>query len=93
VIGRSCFGNILPHVDGEEKLLCQDGCSLAATILDGQEREMEAFLHHHDGTARAEAPERAQQMEEIAYLDTLTRVGNRRFAELVIADRLSEWKR
>jgi diguanylate cyclase (GGDEF)-like protein/PAS domain S-box-containing protein len=122
VIGRSCFDDILRHVDGEGKLLCQDGCPLAATILDGQERDMEAFLHHRDGhrvpvtvraapirneqgdivgavetfrddTARAEALERAQQMEEIAFLDTLTHVGNRRFAELVIADRLSEWKR
>ncbi|MHB8059215.1 MAG: GGDEF domain-containing protein, partial [Gaiellaceae bacterium] len=47
----------------------------------------------HDDTARVEALERAQQMEEMAFLDALTRVGNRRFAELTIADRLSEWQR
>lgn len=46
-----------------------------------------------DDTARVEALERAQQMEEFAFLDALTRVGNRRFAEFAIADRLSEWKR
>jgi diguanylate cyclase (GGDEF)-like protein/PAS domain S-box-containing protein len=46
-----------------------------------------------DDTARVEALERAQQMEEMAFLDALTRVGNRRFAEFTIAERLSEWKR
>ena len=47
----------------------------------------------HDDTARAEALERAEQMEEMAFIDALTRVGNRRFAEFVIADRLGEWQR
>ncbi len=47
----------------------------------------------HDDSARAEALERAQQMEQMAFLDSLTRVGNRRFAEFTIDERLSEWKR
>ncbi|HEY5159903.1 MAG TPA: diguanylate cyclase, partial [Gaiellaceae bacterium] len=108
--------------DGEGRLLCRDGCPLAATILDGQERDIEVFLHHrdghrvpvsvraapikneqgdivgavesfHDDTARAEAVEKARQLEEVAFLDPLTGVGNRRFAEVSLAERLDEWKR
>jgi diguanylate cyclase (GGDEF)-like protein/PAS domain S-box-containing protein len=122
VIGRRCFDNILRHVDQEGKLLCLDGCPLAATIADGKERNMEAFLHHRDGhrvpvtiwaapisdengeivgavetfrddTARAEAVERAKQLEEMAFLDSLTGVGNRRFAEFALAERIGEWER
>ena len=122
VAGRRCYDNILGHVDYEGKLLCQDGCPLAATIQDGQEREMEVYLHHRDGqrvpvtvraapirdeqgeivgavetfrddTARVEAIERAVQLEEMAFLDPLTGVGNRRFAEVSLAERMEEWKR
>jgi len=122
VVGRGCFDNILRHVDYAGKLLCRDGCPLAATILDGQERDMEVFLHHRDGhrvpvtvraapirneqgdivgavesfrddTARVEAIERATQLEEMAFLDALTGVGNRRFAEVSLAERMDEWKR
>ncbi len=122
VVGRHCYENILGHVDKEGNRLCHNGCPLAASMADGEERNAEVFLHHrdghrvpinvrvvpmknengevigavetfHDDTARAEALERAEQMEEMAYIDALTRVGNRRFAEFVIADRLGEWKR
>jgi diguanylate cyclase (GGDEF)-like protein/PAS domain S-box-containing protein len=122
VIGRHCFDDILRHVDASGKLLCQEGCPLAATIEDGKERDLEAFLHHKEGhrvpitvratpirdpggkivgavetfrddTARAEALERAAGLQEMAFIDQLTRVGNRRFAELVLAERLDEMQR
>ncbi|HSK11006.1 MAG TPA: diguanylate cyclase [Vicinamibacterales bacterium] len=49
VVGRFCFDNILEHVDGEGRSLCRNGCPLAATIADGQPREMEVYLRHRDG--------------------------------------------
>ena len=50
VIGRSCSDNILVHVDGKGKCLCHDGCPLAATIEDGQERQAHVFImRHKDG--------------------------------------------
>jgi diguanylate cyclase (GGDEF)-like protein/PAS domain S-box-containing protein len=49
VIGRSCADNILTHVDSEGCSLCLGKCPLAATILDGKDREAEVFLHHKDG--------------------------------------------
>ncbi len=49
VIGSSCRDNILCHVDAKGKLLCLEGCPLAATLLDGEERQAEVYLHHRDG--------------------------------------------
>lgn len=49
VVGRFCFDNILGHVDAEGKSLCRGGCPLAATIADGQPREIEVYLSHRDG--------------------------------------------
>jgi diguanylate cyclase (GGDEF)-like protein/PAS domain S-box-containing protein len=46
-----------------------------------------------DDTARAAAIERAKELEEVVFLDPLTGVGNRRFAEVSLAERLDEWKR
>ena len=46
-----------------------------------------------DDTARSEAIERVRELEEIASLDALTGVGTRRFAEVLLAERLDEWKR
>ena len=51
---------------------------------------METF---RDDTARAEAIERAKQFEELAFLDSLTGIGNRRFSEFALAERLAESKR
>ncbi len=49
VVGRFCFDNILQHVDAGGKNLCRSGCPLAATIADGEPREIEVYLHHRDG--------------------------------------------
>jgi diguanylate cyclase (GGDEF)-like protein/PAS domain S-box-containing protein len=49
VVGHHCFENILDHVDGEGNSLCQTVCPLAATIRDGESREVSIWLRHADG--------------------------------------------
>lgn len=49
VVGRSCSDNILTHVDGDGNSLCKGMCPVAMTIVDGEAREAEIFLHHKDG--------------------------------------------
>lgn len=49
VAGRSCFDNVLNHVDQSGCKLCTDHCPLAKAIETGQHSENEVFLHHKDG--------------------------------------------
>ncbi|MFH0785962.1 MAG: diguanylate cyclase [Pseudomonadota bacterium] len=49
VVGKRCSDNILTHMDSEGNCLCHGHCPLKATIVDGQERESEIYLHHKDG--------------------------------------------
>ncbi len=49
VIGRPCMDNILIHVDEHGNSLCKDNCPAAHTMMDGQVREKDIFLHHKDG--------------------------------------------
>jgi diguanylate cyclase (GGDEF)-like protein/PAS domain S-box-containing protein len=122
VVGRQCFDNILRHVDDSGRLLCAEGCPLAATIADGKTRSAHVYLHHrrghrvpvsvkasairdsngrivgavetfHDDSPRAEAVERSQRLQQEALLDPLTGVGNRRYAEAMLANRLDEMNR
>ena len=48
-IGRHCRDNILNHITANGVQLCLTNCPLAASMDDGQPREAEVFLHHHDG--------------------------------------------
>ena len=49
VVGRRCRDGILNHVDANGRLLCFTACPLAATIEDGERREVHAYLHHKGG--------------------------------------------
>jgi diguanylate cyclase (GGDEF)-like protein/PAS domain S-box-containing protein len=49
VIQRRCSENILNHVDMNGTQLCNNGCPLAQTLIDGQSRETDVFLHHKEG--------------------------------------------
>lgn len=49
VVGKKCADNILNHINDEGVCLCLEGCPLEATILDGQPRQAEVFLHHAQG--------------------------------------------
>lgn len=49
VVGKRCLDNVLMHVDCRGNSLCQTKCPLAATINDGQDRQVQLFLHHKEG--------------------------------------------
>jgi diguanylate cyclase (GGDEF)-like protein/PAS domain S-box-containing protein len=48
-MGISCSDNLLVHIDDKGVNLCEAGCPLAQTLMDGLERETEAYLQHKDG--------------------------------------------
>jgi diguanylate cyclase (GGDEF)-like protein len=49
VVGHRCFENILDHVDAAGNSLCHTICPLAATMRDGQPRELSIWLRHAEG--------------------------------------------
>ena len=49
IIGRRCYDNILAHVDEQGRSLCNSLCPLAATMLDGEPREVSVWLRHEEG--------------------------------------------
>lgn len=49
VVGKLCADSVLNHVDGFGNELCKSTCPLAATIADGQSRDVEVYLHHKEG--------------------------------------------
>lgn len=49
VLGKSCADNILVHVDGQGRNLCQGMCPIAATMEDEEARQAEVFLKHKKG--------------------------------------------
>ena len=49
VVGQFCMANILQHVDQQGNALCLNGCPLAETLRDRQERTTQVYLHHADG--------------------------------------------
>lgn len=122
VVNRPCSDDILVHVDSTGNSLCKSGCPLHATLLDGQIREVEAFLHHKLGhrvpvairicplrddtgaivgavelfcnnSQMQDVAQRMKELEELALLDSLTRLANRRYLETTLAQRCSEMDR
>ena len=76
VKGRFCRDNILNHITANGVQLCLTNCPLAASMEDGQPREAEVFLHHHDGhrmpvVVRA-SPIRNKDGEIIGAVETFT---------------------
>lgn len=49
VVGRSCFDDILRHIDDEGTRLCLQQCPLARTMQDGETRRCRVWLHHREG--------------------------------------------
>ncbi len=49
ILGNRCMDNILMHVNEQGTNLCEGLCPVAATLADGQSRELEVYLHHKKG--------------------------------------------
>lgn len=49
VVGKYCHDNILNHINNEGVKLCTNGCPLEKTIIDGEMRDTNVFLHHKNG--------------------------------------------
>ncbi len=123
VIGTACRDNVLMHVDDAGTSLClAQLCPALATIMDGQEREAEVYLHHKEGyrlpvIARIsplrddsgnitgavevfsdnrrmhEMTNRIEELERLALIDPLTRIGNRRYGEIHLENGFSHLNR
>jgi diguanylate cyclase (GGDEF)-like protein/PAS domain S-box-containing protein len=123
VIGKACRDNLLKHVDEEGRNLCfTEYCPAFNTIMDGEVREAQVYLHHKEGyrvpvlvrispirdesgkitgaveifsdnRRMEEMAARIDELEKLALLDPLTRIGNRRFAEIHLESSLSSMDR
>lgn len=120
VVGKSCFQNVLRHIDDEGRELCMGGCPLSETMKDGKIRESNVYLHHKQGhrlpvsvrispvrdndgniiggveifTDNSNAMQILVELENAkkeAYQDALTTIGNRRYGEITLNARISEW--
>jgi diguanylate cyclase (GGDEF)-like protein/PAS domain S-box-containing protein len=49
VVNKSCYDNLLMHVDASGKELCLAGCPLQASVEDGQIHNAAVFLRHKQG--------------------------------------------
>ncbi|MGD0018026.1 MAG: sensor domain-containing diguanylate cyclase [Candidatus Limnocylindrales bacterium] len=49
IVGRRCYDNILAHVDAQGNSLCHATCPLAASMLDGEPRDVTLWLRHREG--------------------------------------------
>ena len=49
IIGKDCPSSNLNHIDEEGHPLCQVGCPLFATNIDGKRRQERVFVRHKDG--------------------------------------------
>ncbi len=49
IIGKDCPSSGLNHIDEEGRPLCQVGCPLFATNIDGKERQERVFVRHKNG--------------------------------------------
>lgn len=48
-MGKCCANNLLRHVDIRGTSLCENGCPLSATLIDGKARAADVYLHHKNG--------------------------------------------
>lgn len=49
IVGKDCPDSGLNHIDAEGRPLCQVGCPLFATNIDGKQRQEQVFVRHKDG--------------------------------------------
>ena len=90
VVGKPCSANILTHVDTEGNSLCTGMCPLAATMADGESREVEVYMHHKDGH-RIPVSVRSSTLTDkdgniIGAIELFTDISNRAINELRVKE-------
>ncbi len=122
VVGRPCFDGLLCHVSACGQDLCQGQCPLSFTMIEGNSRQDEIFLHHRDGhrlpvrvrcsplrnrdgdvvgglevfealDGVSDMQARITELEEMALVDPLTGLANRRHAQSTLDRLLDEAQR
>ncbi len=124
VVGMHCRDGILVHINDDGVAMCESLCPMMSTALDGEERSVEAYLHHRDGhripvvmkvspvwsngpgseivgiiqvftdnSPTLAARERIKHLEDLALLDELTRLPNRRYVVRELTSRIMEMSR
>ena len=122
MVGNRCSDARLMHVDASGRLLCHDGCPVAATLANGESRNADVYLQHREGHripvgVRTAALRNDQgrvvgaietfidlsppdeflkeiaSLRQMAYLDPLCGIANRRYVEAAIEARLRELSR
>ncbi len=90
VVGRSCADNILCHVDGQGKELCEGLCPLAKTLEGVQGHEDEIYLHHKQGhripVSVRVTPLYGSGNEIIGGIELFSDISNRQATELRIKE-------
>lgn len=119
VLGKSCHGGFLEHVNDKGENLCHSGCPLLEAIDNGNNTEAEIYLHHRDGhrvpvtirvfptydedgeisgaveifsdnSSHVANKRRIDELQQLALLDPLTQIGNRRYLEMTLEAKLAE---
>jgi diguanylate cyclase (GGDEF)-like protein/PAS domain S-box-containing protein len=115
VLGKSCSDNLLRHVTTLGTPLCENGCPLNETIVDGVSRSIDVYLHHKmghrvpvqvrsspihdqngficgaaeiftDNSRHENMFRKFKDMQRSLYQDSLTGIGNRKFADVRMAE-------
>lgn len=119
VMGSKCSDNILRHIDDRGTELCLFGCPLGKTLVDGNIRSMDVYLHHKQGhrvsvsvrvspiaddngktigaveifcdrSTNSHLLQELSDLKKEVFLDKITQVGNRKFAEANLKKRLED---
>jgi diguanylate cyclase (GGDEF)-like protein/PAS domain S-box-containing protein len=119
VVGGSCGGRWLCHIEASGRMLCTNGCPLQRAVDTGVPIEADAFLQHKQGHRipvkirtiplrdqqgrlvgaveifRGTAEDRQQEqlieeLSQLAMIDDLTRLPNRRHFDMHLDRRLAE---
>ncbi|HOO56750.1 MAG TPA: diguanylate cyclase [bacterium] len=122
VVGKSCADNIIKHISYEGVCLCENGCPLRSTLLEGISQEAEVYLKHKQGhrvpielkvspvrdsegritgaiqvfrdiSQTLELKKMVESLEKTSLIDPLTEIGNRRYADMILRNKLDYMRR
>jgi len=92
VQGRNCTDNILRHINETGLKLCECLCPLAKTLLDGELRESEVFLHHKQGHRVPVSVRTAPMFDETGVIIGAVEIFNETSTRQTLLNELNELK-